>query len=372
MYIFLWCTRIVYVPIWCTNMMQKAENQILEGAIEAFNREIPLEIRVVDRGVAIGPYQADALVTLGEERTPYIAEVKGGVVQGNLGAIVDQLGNLQNQHGLAKGMLVADYINPKIAERLKQLDVPFMDTAGNVYINAPGKFVYIRGNKRRQEFTTTEKNRAFETTGLKVVYAFLKTPDLVNRPYRQIAEMTGVANGTIGWVMNGLKEAGYIRDLERGKGKRLVNLHGLFRRWVEAYPLKLQKKLDLGTWAAGNPIWWVDVEIEEFGAVWGGELAGEKLTHYLQPKEATVYLPKTRLKEFVNGVRLRREVDAPYAKAGIVRLYELFWTPENTWEETTDPMLTYADLTKTGDPRNLETAKLVYEKYIDRHLREAA
>ena len=71
-------------------------------------------------------------------------------------------------------------------------------------------------------------------------------------------------------------------------------------------------------------------------------------------------------------MRLRREADTQYAEKGIVRLYEMFWTPEKTWAETTDPILTYADLTKTGDPRNLETAKLVYEKYIDRHLREAA
>ena len=353
-------------------MVRIAENQILEAAVEALNRETPLAIRVTDREVPVGPYRADAIVALGAEGMPYIAEVKGGVVQANLGALIDQLGNLQNQHGAAKGILVADYINPKIAEHLKRLDVQFMDTAGNAYINAPGQFVYIRGNKQRLEFTTKEKNRAFETTGLKVVYAFLREPDLVNRPYRQIAEMTGVANGTIGWVMNGLKEAGYLRDLGQGKGKRLVDLHGLFRRWVEAYPLKLQKKLDLGTWTAGNPTWWVDLEIEEFGAVWGGELAAEKLTHYLQPKEATVYLPKARLKEFANGVRLRREADTPYAEKGIVRLYEMFWTPENTWTETTDPILTYADLTKTGDPRNLETAKLVYEKYIDRHLREAA
>ncbi|MEM6584052.1 MAG: type IV toxin-antitoxin system AbiEi family antitoxin, partial [Pseudomonadota bacterium] len=45
--------------------------------------------------------------------------------------------------------------------------------------------------------------------------------------------------------------------------------------------------------------------------------------------------------------------------------------PDNPQEDVTDPILTYADLTATGDPRNLETASIVYEKYIDKHLRQA-
>ncbi len=347
------------------------ENQILERAITALTAEVPLQVAIRGREVAIGRYRADALIELGDDAVPYVVEIKPRAAQANLGAIVDQLRVIQDHHGVDRGMLVTDYVNPNLAERLKQLELQFIDTAGNAYINAPGNFIYVRGNKLLEEFKATETNRAFEPTGLKVVYAFLKNPALVNQPYRHIAEVTGVANGTIGWVMNGLKEAGYLRDLGREKGKRLVDLEGLFRRWVDAYPLKLKKKLNLGTWTTGNPIWWVDVGIEEFGAVWGGELAADKLTHYIQPKEMTVYLPKERLKEFVNGVWLRRAGNAPNAEEGIVRIFDMFWTPDNQWTETTDPILTYADLTSTGDPRNLETAKFVYEKYIDRHLREA-
>jgi|TARA_R110000772_G_scaffold257336_2_gene374095 hypothetical protein len=348
------------------------ENQTLERAIIALTEEVPLQVRAVDREVPKPRYRADALIELGENAVPYVVDIKPRATQANLGAIVDHLRLLQDHYGAEGGMLVTDYVNPNLAERLKQLQLQFMDTAGNAYINAPGTFIYIRGNKLPETFTAAETNRAFEPTGLKVVYAFLKDPELVNRPYRHIADVTGVANGTIGWVMHGLREAGYVRDLGRDRGKRLVDLEGLFRRWVDAYPLKLQKKLHLGTWTARNPLWWVDVVIEEFGAVWGGELAADKLTHYLQPKDATVYLPKERLKEFVNGVRLRRVGENPNTDEGVVRLFDLFWTPDTQWHETTDPILTYADLTTTGHPRNLEAAKLVYEKYIDRHLREAA
>ena len=348
------------------------ENQILERAITALTAEVPLQVAIRDREVAIGRYRADALIELGDDAVTYVVEIKPRAAQANLGALVDQLRLIQDHYGADRGMLVTDYVNPNLAARLKKLELQFIDTAGNAYINAPGNYIYVRGNKLLQEFTATETNRAFEPTGLKVVYAFLKNPELVNRPYRHIAEVTGVANGTIGWVMNGLKEAGYLRDLGRDKGKRLIDLEGLFRRWVDAYPLKLQKKLNLGTWTAGNPIWWVDVVIEEFGAVWGGELAADKLTHYIKPKDVTVYLPKERLNEFVNGARLRRTGKDQRTEEGVVRIFDMFWTPDNQWTETTDPILTYADLTSTGDPRNLETAKLVYEKYIDRYLRGTA
>jgi hypothetical protein len=54
----------------------------------------------------------------------------------------------------------------------------------------------------------------------------------------------------------------------------------------------------------------------------------------------------------------------------LVKIYETFWKTAINDRDTTDPMLTYADLINTGDPRNMEIAQIVYEKYIDRHLRE--
>ena len=57
---------------------------------------------------------------------------------------------------------------------------------------------------------------------------------------------------------------------------------------------------------------------------------------------------------------------------GLVRVYQMFWKPEVGDPDTTDPILTYADLTNTRDPRNMEIAQNVYDRYIDRYLREIA
>ena len=48
-----------------------------------------------------------------------------------------------------------------------------------------------------------------------------------------------------------------------------------------------------------------------------------------------------------------------------------FWNFENNdYPGLTHPILIYADLLATGDPRNIETAKIIYEKDIVRYLRE--
>ena len=59
-------------------------------------------------------------------------------------------------------------------------------------------------------------------------------------------------------------------------------------------------------------------------------------------------------------------------EGGMVRIYQMFWRQDTENGDTTDPILTYADLTNTGDPRNLEIAQNVYDNHIDRHLREIA
>ncbi len=88
------------------------------------------------------------------------------------------------------------------------------------------------------------------------------------------------------------------------------------------------------------------------------------------PLVATVYIEEERLRELAQAARLRKaDQDAP-EREGLVRIYKNFWKPEEGDRDTTDPILTYADLTNTRDPRNMEIAQNVYERYIDRHLRE--
>jgi len=93
------------------------------------------------------------------------------------------------------GLLVAHYINPLMAEHLRGMDIWFIDTAGNAYIKAPPVYVYIKGNKPSETQKVQPTNRAFTPIGLKIVYALLCQPKLVNAPYREMAQTTKAALG---------------------------------------------------------------------------------------------------------------------------------------------------------------------------------
>jgi len=55
------------------------------------------------------------------------------------------------------------------------------------------------------------------------------------------------------------------------------------------------------------------------------------------------------------------------ATDGNTEILQTFWHPELLEQPTTlaPPLLIYADLMATADPRNLETAKQVYERFLE-------
>ncbi len=269
-----------------------------------------------------------------------------------------------------RGLLVAEYINPAMAERLKEQDIWFIDAAGNAYINHTPIYIYVKGNKPLEQVGKRNKPRAFQPTGLKVVFALLCHPELVNAPYREIAQIADVALGTVGWIITDLKDMGYIVELGKRK-RRLKEINKLFDRWVEAYPEQLRPKLVLGKYTTPVQGWWKDTELEKLPAYLGGELAGELLTDYLTPEIKTVYVRETP-QDLKFLYRMRKDPE------GDIELLEAFWNVKCDYKNEKDtarkiahPILVYADLLATGDPRNIETAEMIYEKNIAEHFREA-
>jgi len=268
-----------------------------------------------------------------------------------------------------RGLLVANYINPAMAERLKEQGIWFIDAAGNAYINHAPIYIYVKGNKPLQQIGKGNKPRAFQPMGLKVVFALLCHPELVNAPYREIAQVADVALGTVGWIITDLKDMGYIVELGKRK-RRLKEIKKLFDRWVEAYPEQLRPKLVLGKYTTPEQRWWNNTEFEKLPAYLGGELAGEYLTDYLTPEIKTVYV-REKPQDLQLLCRMRKDPD------GDIELLEAFWNVKCDYKNEKDiarkiahPILVYADLLATGDPRNIETAEIIYEKNIAKYLRE--
>jgi hypothetical protein len=341
------------------------DQEILDQAVAAVEQEAGLRINVIAREVRDEfardkfVYQ-DAILRIDDEE--YVAEIKAWAQHAPLGAVVEMVKRYPN------GILVADYVNPNMAERLRNFNVQFIDTVGNAYITTPYHHVLIKGNRNPKAPGQTGKprKRGFTATGLKVTYAFLCRPDLVNEPYRQIAATADVALGTVGRVIDDLSDAGLL--VERDGQRLLIRQEEMLATWVERYPATLRPKLQLGYFRAQDANWWVDFPIEDFSGLWGGEIAGEHYTRYLRPAVATIYLPKGEHRRLIAAARLRKTTQ-PTFEAGTVELLAPFWGVEPDKAQYVHPILAYADLVATEDARNLEVARKLYEEQIARHLK---
>lgn len=350
------------------------EQEILDLAIQAVERETGLRLQIKKRQTKLGTDIVDAIVRLLPGNQTLVVEIKKWAQHTQLGAMINQIKRLP-----AEGLLVADYINPSMADKLRQQQIQFIDMAGNAFINQPPVYIYATGNKQEgHPFKPTQDGagRAFEPKGLMVIYAFLRYPQLVNAPYREIAEKAGVAVGTVGWVLNGLKAADFIRDKGNTKGRHLIHYRKLLDRWVQAYPEKLKPKQLLGEFIADDPYWWENLDIQKYDGYWGGEVAAAEYTNYLKPKVVTVYLPERARTQFLRDARLHKVTQWTEGGAATVLIYRPFWPAQLEALDTelkkgfVHPILAYTDLLATGDPRNIEAAGRIFDERIAQYCRE--
>jgi hypothetical protein len=346
---------------------RNTNEDIFRLAAEAFRRAFPgaeietLELEPVEEIAGLRPDRLIRLTVQGQGLN-YYAEIKAAVTAVTRAQELIWLAKrAQLRHPL---LLVTRYVNPRMAERLREGGLEFIDAAGNAFINRPPLYVFVKGNRPPEAAMPTRPKRVFRPTGLKVIYVFLCNPGLENKTYREIAAAAGVALGTIGWFMRDLKEAGFLLDMGK-RGKKLTQKGKLLQRWVTAYPEQLRPRQMLGRYK-GEYGWWRNVRLDPLKAQWGGEVAAARLTQYLKPQVITVYMTAKHLDEFLLENRLKKNPD------GDVELLERFWTPGETQEpeDIVHPILVYADLLSTGDERNIETAKMIYEQHIVRFIRE--
>jgi hypothetical protein len=139
-------------------------------------------------------------------------------------------------------LLVAPYLTREVAERCRQLHLPFIDTAGNAYFEGPGLLVYVIGNNKPAELRQ-DHFRALNPAGLQIAFALVSQPALVQTTYREIAARAGVALGTVGPVMKDLEARGYLR-FQRQPDRKLLDPEHMVEEWVTHHPITLRQKLN--------------------------------------------------------------------------------------------------------------------------------
>lgn len=324
------------------------EKEIVHLALDNLEKETGIKGNWTERGNIDGEIK----FTINNETLHYFVEVKREVRPYQ----INQLLKFQNQFNNV--LLVAERIFPNVKAELRELNIPYLETNGNVFIKTNTLWLWIDSNQRI-EIKKQTGNRVFTKTGLRVVFHLLMHKENVNYSQRSIAEATGVALGNIPLVLNGLKEQGYL--LQRDK-KTFIweRKEELIERWITEYEINLKPQLFLGKFHL--PTNWKALELNEFEEVWGGEPAGDILTNYLRPEEYTLYTKNNRI-DFIKKYKLRPD------QKGELELYRIFWDMNQVQQHLTVPaLLVYADLKLKNNKRCRETAELIWNEHIKPNL----
>ena len=337
---------------------------LLQHALDALHKTTGFAGRIIEQEPTVAAQQArgDTRIEIQANGQPYryIAEIK----RIDRFVYLAEIKYRQNQNGDPL-LLVAQRITAELADKCRELDLQFIDAAGNAYLRQHGLFVMVKGQRQvaeEIEIADQQGKRAGTATNLRVFFALLCKPELANAPYREIKQVAGVALGAIGWIFYDLNARGYLTG---DKGKRvLLERQRLAQEWITNYPIKLRHKLNSKKFRAPTADWWQDLDVTQYGAQWGAEAAAAKLTGYLRPQTFTLYFHKGNGQK--NLTRMVAENKLRADPQGDIEILDAFWdfTEDKLLPETVPPLLVYADLLATLDPRNLEAAKIIYEQHI--------
>jgi hypothetical protein len=333
---------------------ETGQQQVLADALAAFEETTGLHVAVLRTEGAVPGGVADAEVRIGEG-APVLVECKRTVTRANLGAVVGQIRRFGRP-----AVLVTRHVNQALAERLRELDVPFIDAAGNAYLRTPELLIFVTGRKPERNAPGQLPVRAFRHIGLKAIFALLCRADLVAAPYRTIAGQADVALGTVNAVMKDLERLGFLR-VTKAQGRRIDRKAELQTLWVEAYLRDLRPRLNPRRYRVGDGAWWKGGTPLPPDLFLGGEPAAALLTEHLAPEVATIY-------DGGGFAALARRLMPNKDDHGNLEVLQRFWPFEPPevlpgWP-LAPPLLVYADLLGTADARNLETAEIVREKFL--------
>lgn len=330
------------------------EIDILNNAIHNLEKNIPInwEWKTVDDNIDKGVDGKLSIIVNNQKKRLFV-QIKKDVKNHQLFNIL----NYKNKY--VDFLLVVEKLYPKVKKELREYRVNYLESNGNVYINTDDLLLYIDTNEVAK--TQKEKgNRAFTKTGLKVIFHFLLKPQLINQTQREIAEHTNVALGNIPLIINGLLETNLIIRLNKKK-YTINNPEELLNKWITEFEQTLKPTLFKQRFRFQNKNHdWRTLPLNEDKTVWGGEPAGDIITNHLRPEKFTLYTKETT-KELMLNYKLLPD------DQGEIAVYDMFW--DNDYNTNTAPNeLVYADLMMTDDKRCKETAKLIFNEFIEPNL----
>ena len=342
------------------------KKQILQQSLKQLNNLLPAKLRATAGEVLFtaSPYNASsngvAKISSDSLDLSYTAWLQPWAPQKDINALISQMKALP-----APAILFADFINPVMAGKLRRRSISFVDCAGNASIKGKPFELYVKGKKSTQLRSKRVRGRAFNSAGLKLIFAIFNQPQFLHASYRDISNKVNIALGSVGPVIDDLYASGYI--LDDGE-RRLVNKKRLYERWVDGYLEKLRPKQILACYTSDDPDWWKKASPADFHGLWGGEVVVAKSTPFMAPETISLYFSsEIKQKKFADFYGLREDAE------GEICVYRNFWSPSYAGDDNVaglSPMIVYADIVDAINPGSWDVAKTFYGETIAQLLQD--
>ncbi|MDR5759807.1 type IV toxin-antitoxin system AbiEi family antitoxin [Caballeronia sp. LZ035] len=256
--------------------------------------------------------------------------------------------------------LVTTHLSSNMIRACREFDVDALDLAGNASLIEGNCVVIVSGQPRVAE-SRARRSTTWTKSTLRVTLTLLVDPSLLERSYRDIAQSAGVSHGTVQSAVRALTGNRDLIERPDGRGLRFADREQLIDDWVALYARQLRESLVLGRYRADSNDWWRTIPDLPGQCQFGGEPAAAILTGYLKPAVVTAYCADAVPREWIMQARLRPDPggNVEFLRAPM-KLAPIRDLPQNV----VAPLLVYADLMASGDPRNLDTARMLRERYL--------
>lgn len=285
----------------------------------------------------------------------FVAECKNFISKQNFISILNRLNDLKLHTGMPV-ILISNYISPSLADKFFEKDINVLDVAGNARIKSENLFIRISGEKGQVASYRDKTTKAFNETGLRLVFCLMIDDGNVNLSYRELKERTNLSLGTINNVFEELKSRNFI--LVSKNGRFIKNRSELIDLWQMNYNMYLKPKLLIKRYTFTNRSdkdKWSNITLPS-GMYWGGEAASFLVNGFLQPEYFDIYAENNSQALLKTGMFIPSE-------KGEVKVYRKFWIDESK-ENIVPDLLIYADLMGSGDSRCLEAANKLYDEKL--------
>lgn len=329
------------------------DRNLIRLALERL-RDLGIEGNLTDQACSNHPVAVDAHVELSRadgKKQHFGALIKRVVRPSTLAAVADQVRALETEVPI---LLVSEHISVETAELLRRRRIPFIDAAGNAWLDTPDFLVAVLGRRPTQVAGAPTPER-IGAAALRVMFVLLRDPDAGRLPVHSLGERAGVSHGAAALALQTFDARGWIRDLGN-PGYRVVDVEGMLSTWLVGFADRLAPKLEITRAAspgAASPASWAQGMLAQFApdtALLGGEAAAMFAGHPLRGNTATVYvrvwdadtMKRLRLVPAREGAIVVRGAFAPHLE-----------DPDDP--RLVDPLVVLGELTAIPDERLDET-----------------